>query len=82
MPIYEFQCRQCGSIFEELVRMGSTGEGLACPQCGATEISKKVSACYGHVASPASSCQFADACPSTRSEGSAGCPGGGCGCHA
>ena len=33
MPIYEFECDQCGSRFEEL--MASAGEAPVCPDCGA-----------------------------------------------
>jgi putative FmdB family regulatory protein len=31
MPIYEFECEECGTCFEELVAAGSVA---ACPQCG------------------------------------------------
>lgn len=30
MPIYEFECEECGARFEELAAAGSA----ACPQCG------------------------------------------------
>ncbi len=33
MPIYEFECEECGARFEELVTAGS-GE-MACAECGA-----------------------------------------------
>jgi putative FmdB family regulatory protein len=32
MPIYEFECEECGARFEELV---ATGAATACPECGA-----------------------------------------------
>jgi putative FmdB family regulatory protein len=32
MPIYEFECEQCGERFEELV--SSAAATLACPGCG------------------------------------------------
>ena len=80
MPIYEFRCAKCLKIFEELVRMGSTGDGLACPHCGAREISKLVSACYSHTASPASSCDYADMCGAAQGEAPS-CCGSGCACH-
>lgn len=32
MPIYEFECEECGARFEELV---AAGAGAACPACGA-----------------------------------------------
>ena len=31
MPVYEFEC-SCGSITEDLVRMGT--RSIACPACG------------------------------------------------
>jgi putative FmdB family regulatory protein len=35
MPIYEFECRKCGEIFEALRPMDDTGRTLTCPECGA-----------------------------------------------
>lgn len=32
MPIYEFECDECGERFEELT--SSETRGLACPNCG------------------------------------------------
>jgi putative FmdB family regulatory protein len=32
MPVYEFECEQCGRRFEELT--SSDTPGLACPNCG------------------------------------------------
>lgn len=32
MPIYEFECGECGARFEELVAAGAP---VACPECGA-----------------------------------------------
>jgi putative FmdB family regulatory protein len=34
MPIYEFECQECGVRFEELV--ASRAETVACPECGST----------------------------------------------
>jgi len=33
MPVYEFQC-DCGTVTEDLVRMGT--ESVPCPKCGKT----------------------------------------------
>lgn len=33
MPIYEFECEECASRFEELAP--SDTPGIACPECGA-----------------------------------------------
>jgi putative FmdB family regulatory protein len=41
MPIYEFECDQCGSRFEEL--MASGGKPPACPHCGANRTRRRLS---------------------------------------
>ncbi len=40
MPLYEYQCRQCGSQFELLIRGGEAPE---CPQCQSGELDKALS---------------------------------------
>ena len=45
-PIYEFQCRSCGHIFEEIVY---ALEGtIPCPQCESGKTDKLVSAHGGY----------------------------------
>ncbi len=34
MPIYEFRCKKCGSVREEIRPLGDTGSGLTCRLCG------------------------------------------------
>ncbi len=41
MPLYEYECRQCGNRFEALV-MGSRQP--VCPRCGSKDLEKAVSA--------------------------------------
>ena len=44
MPIYEYECRKCGKDFEELAKsMSACGEAMACPECGSTKTSRKLS---------------------------------------
>ena len=43
MPLYEYRCRQCEESFEILQRIGAGAEGLVCPKCGASKLSKQVS---------------------------------------
>jgi putative FmdB family regulatory protein len=45
MPIYEFECEECGARFEELVAAGRTA---ACPGCG----SERTRRLYSEVAPP------------------------------
>ena len=41
MPIYEFECRECGERFEELTAAG-TGSAR-CPSCGAANAERRFS---------------------------------------
>lgn len=41
MPIYEFECEECGGRFEELVAAGI--EAVACPRCGAERTRRLIS---------------------------------------
>ena len=43
MPLYEYQCRECGHRFEILQRIGEGSEGLACPSCGEARLDKQFS---------------------------------------
>jgi putative FmdB family regulatory protein len=40
MPIYEYKCRDCGSYFEELVKLGQTPD---CPECGGKDLEQLIS---------------------------------------
>jgi putative FmdB family regulatory protein len=41
VPIYEYECRECGHEFEELMR--HTDPDPACPACGQVEVQKLIS---------------------------------------
>jgi len=41
MPIYQYACPHCQHSFEKLVRSDTV---VACPQCGATDVDKCVTA--------------------------------------
>ncbi len=34
MPVYEFQCDDCGQVFEALLRFSQADEKQSCPGCG------------------------------------------------
>ena len=42
MPIYEYRCQECASLFEELKRLSDPAPEK-CPRCGHTEVRKVVS---------------------------------------
>jgi putative FmdB family regulatory protein len=41
MPIYEFECEECGARFEELVAAGVAT--IACAECGSTRTRRLIS---------------------------------------
>ncbi len=43
MPIYEFECKDCDTVFEKLV-FSSHKEKIVCANCQSTEIQKLISA--------------------------------------
>jgi putative FmdB family regulatory protein len=43
MPIFEFECSQCQSNFEELVRNSEAATKIECPTCGGKKVKKKLS---------------------------------------
>ena len=57
MPIYEYECKDCGKESEMLVR--SSEEGVVCPSCGSSSLKKVFSTFAVSMASKFSG----DACP-------------------
>ena len=43
MPIYEYQCRKCGEIFEKIQKINEKGDSLKCPCCGGGKLEKILS---------------------------------------
>lgn len=43
MPIYEFDCHDCGESFDKLVRSASRVSEVTCPSCASPEVKKKLS---------------------------------------
>lgn len=43
MPIYEYRCKKCESVQEELQAVGATDEGLTCKKCGSDSLTKVLS---------------------------------------
>jgi putative FmdB family regulatory protein len=46
MPFYEFECKDCGEVFEVCasIKEKEAGLALACPKCGSHEARHKLSA--------------------------------------
>jgi putative FmdB family regulatory protein len=69
MPVYEYKCN-CGKVFSMMRSMGAGTEGVTCPECNGTDITKLLSATF----SPDSS----KAMPSSFDMPKMGGGGGGC----
>ncbi len=46
MPIYEYECNQCGEPFEKMVRFSEADLKPACPKCESEDTHKKISAVF------------------------------------
>jgi len=53
MPIYEYECKDCGEHFEELMPVGAE-DTPACPSCMSTNTEKQLSL-FGSIGSGSSS---------------------------
>jgi len=43
MPLYEFECLECGAAFETLVLRSSGKDEVKCPKCGSRKLDEKIS---------------------------------------
>jgi putative FmdB family regulatory protein len=43
MPIFEYECEECGHPFQQLVMKAEETKTLVCPKCGATRLRRLVS---------------------------------------
>ena len=43
MPIFEYDCPECGDSFEKLIRTTSSEVKVVCPRCGSVKVKKKLS---------------------------------------
>jgi putative FmdB family regulatory protein len=68
MPLYEYECRACGTRFEVLQRMGAGSSDVACPACGGNQVEKR----YSTFASATSGAATPCGAPSASSCGSGG----------
>jgi putative FmdB family regulatory protein len=43
MPLYEYQCNDCGDEFEKMVRFSEADQAQPCPTCQSRNTKKKIS---------------------------------------
>ncbi len=46
MPVYEYQCEECGKTFEVLTKVSRMDDEKECPDCGSTKV-KRVFSVFG-----------------------------------
>ena len=63
MPIYEYQCEDCHTRFEKLVRRAAEVADVDCPSCGQKHVSQQYSTFAAHANGATSSQREAPACP-------------------
>jgi putative FmdB family regulatory protein len=71
MPLLEYRCSNCGSLFERLVQSTSRPDSADCPTCE-SGVGKRVLSVFAAV-------RGSDGA-STEAAASGGCCGGSCGC--
>lgn len=62
MPLYEYECRNCGEVVEVLWRSSEDEKGMKCPGCGGSELHRKLSAFSAKVSSGSTGASAAS-CP-------------------
>jgi len=55
MPIYEYRCTTCHTVFSRLQSVGADSSGVRCPQCEAENVERLPSAFASAPAGPPSS---------------------------
>ena len=52
MPLYEYQCENCGKVFELLRRMSDSDGDIACPKCHSQKVDRQFSTFSAGVCGP------------------------------
>lgn len=65
MPIYEFQCDECGEVFECLCFRSDGKEAVACTSCGGTKTHKLLSTFSCGSSDSKSATSFGSSCTPT-----------------
>jgi len=56
MPLYEYECPDCGARREVLQKLGADGEALKCEQCSRIGLRRILSSCASQVTKSSPSC--------------------------
>jgi len=56
MPVYEYQCSECGKKFEIRQSMGEDGSKLSCPNCSSSNLRRILSSFFSQGSASDISC--------------------------
>lgn len=45
MPVYDYKCRQCGTVFEKFLRTLAAADSVQCEKCGSAKVKKLITCC-------------------------------------
>ncbi|NQS91503.1 MAG: zinc ribbon domain-containing protein [Chloroflexi bacterium] len=65
MPLYEYQCPECGETFDKLVSFSEADKIPVCPKCGEKNTRKMISAAAMIGGSSSGSTSYAGSAPSS-----------------
>lgn len=71
MPIYEFECENCGKTFETLVL--SRSDEVSCPHCGGRDLRRVMSICAFSTGGRFRSTASTSSCSGCSATSCAGC---------
>lgn len=54
MPMYEYRCKKCGAVFEELIRNADDEKQVKCRSCGHEQVERVLSMFSGNAGAPSS----------------------------
>lgn len=76
MPVYDYRCNDCGTLYDVYHKLKEVTEDVLCPHCGSAKHKKLISASSVAVGGKSGSSSFSE--PSCESGGGC-CGGGACG---
>ncbi len=76
MPVYDYRCSGCGTVYDVYHKVKEISEDVICPHCGSAKYKKLISASSLPVGGKSSGSSFSE--PPCESGGDC-CGGGACG---
>ncbi|HUZ18441.1 MAG TPA: FmdB family zinc ribbon protein [Spirochaetia bacterium] len=80
MPMFEYKCRDCGSVNEFLVGVTASDPEILCETCGGKKLDRMISTISINVGQSRSKFPIAGQCQCGNEAGQGSCAGGGCAC--